>query len=77
LSILKTPVVLLSGFPPEQSPLLFAGTLQMTLSNYLQHLPNEAVEEYNWEQAKTFLVGFVVGETFLLALFGVLVLYPD
>ncbi len=46
----------------------------MSLSAYLQHLPREAVEEYNGEQTKSFLVGFVIGETFLLALFGVLVL---
>ena len=38
----------------------------------MQHLPRGVVEEYNWKQAKVFLIGFVIGETFLLALFSAL-----
>ena len=44
----------------------------MSLTAYLHQLPRDVVEEYNWKQAKVFLIGFVVGETFLLALFSAL-----
>jgi hypothetical protein len=58
-----------SGIPLRSLPRCYNQTgKDMSLAFYIR---GGNKEDETWKMAKTFLLGFVIGETFLLVLFGV------